>query len=70
MSSSVRCRTPTTVASVISSLLFSSFFYISFLIVDGISCVRGDRGARGSPHYGRCLPGLLGVALGPREDQL
>jgi hypothetical protein len=25
-----------------------SFFYISFLIVDGISCVRGDCGARGS----------------------
>jgi hypothetical protein len=36
-----------------SSLLFSSFFiYISFLIVNGISCVRGDRGAGGSPHYG------------------
>jgi hypothetical protein len=25
-----------------------SFFYISFLIVHGISCVRGDCGARGS----------------------
>jgi hypothetical protein len=36
------------------------FLYISFLIVDVISCVRGDRGARGSPHCGRCLPGLPG----------
>jgi hypothetical protein len=40
-----------------------SFFYISFLIVNGISCVRGDRGARGSSYCGRCLPGLPGGRL-------
>jgi hypothetical protein len=42
-----------------SSLLFSSFFvYISFLIMSGISFVRGDRGARGPSNRGRWLPGL------------
>jgi hypothetical protein len=44
-----------------SSLLFSSFFvYISFLIMSGISCVRGDRGARGPLNRGRRLLGLPG----------
>jgi hypothetical protein len=43
------------------SLLFSPFFvYISFLIVNGISCVRGDHGAGGFPHCGRRLPILPG----------
>jgi hypothetical protein len=50
---------------------FSSFFvYISFLIMNGIVCVRGDHGAGGSPHRGRRLPDYLGVAPGIREDRL
>jgi hypothetical protein len=52
------------------SFCFVLSLYVSFLIVGGISCVRGDHGAARSPSYGRCLPRLPGVAPGPKKDQL
>jgi hypothetical protein len=37
---------------------FALSWYVSFLIVGGLSCVRGDRGAVGSLCYGQRLPRL------------